>query len=93
MYGLTEQTVLANQSPFFYANSILEIFPPVALGASVYMLPAGALTFPARLIDCLNAHCVTELCMTPSSLSLIHIFCAGSNTFPAWMPSAKIRAG
>ena len=73
MYGLTEQTVLANQSPFFYANSILEIFPPVALGASVYMLPAGALTFPARLIDCLNAHCVTELCMTPSSfISIVH---------------------
>lgn len=73
MYGLTEETVLANQSPFFYANSILEIFPPVALGASVYMLPAGALTFPARLIDSLNAHCVTELCMTPSSfISIVH---------------------
>lgn len=73
MYGLTEETVFANQSPFFYANSILEIFPPVALGASVYMLPAGALTFPARLIDSLNAHCVTELCMTPSSfISIVH---------------------
>lgn len=67
MYGLGEDTVFGNQSPFFYANSILDIFPPVALGARVYLLPAGVLTFPRRLIQCLNAHHITEFCMTPSS--------------------------
>lgn len=73
VYGLTGETVFGNQSPFFYANSILDVFPPVALGASVYLLPAGVLTFPKKLIDCLNAHHVTELCMTPSSfIGAIH---------------------
>lgn len=67
VYKLTEETVFGNQSPFFYANSLLDIFPPVALGATVYLLPAGVLTFPRKLIDCLNARRVTELCMTPSS--------------------------
>ena len=67
VYGLREDTVFGNQSPFFYANSILEIFPPVALGATVYLLPAGVLTFPRRLIACLNEHRVTAFCMTPSS--------------------------
>lgn len=76
VYGLTEETVFGNQSPFFYANSILDIFPPVALGASVYLLPAGVLSFPKKLIDCLNAHHVTELCMTPSSF--ISAFHAGA---------------
>ncbi|MBR4359278.1 MAG: AMP-binding protein [Clostridia bacterium] len=46
MYGLGEDTVFGNQSPFFYANSILDIFPPVALGARVYLLPAGCSPFP-----------------------------------------------
>ena len=67
VYDLKEDTAFANQSPFFYANSILEIFPPVALGATVYLLPAGVLTFPRRLIESLNARKITCLCMTPSS--------------------------
>ena len=66
-YGFDENAVFGNQSPFFYANSIIDIFPPVMLGATVYLLPAGVLTFPKKLIDCLNAHHVTELTMTPSS--------------------------
>lgn len=66
-YGLTGETVFANQSPFFYANSILEIFPPVALGATVYLLPPGVLTFPGKLMELLNSHRITALCMTPSS--------------------------
>ena len=67
MYGFTGDAVFGNQSPFFYANSILEIFPPVALGATVYLLPAGALTFPKKFISCLREQRVTCLCMTPSS--------------------------
>lgn len=85
-YGLTEETVLANQSPFFYANSILEIFPPVALGARVYLLPAGILTFPRQLIACLNEQHVTELCMTPSSF--ISVVNAGVLT-PGCLPELK----
>lgn len=67
IYGLTEDAVFGNQSPFFYANSVLDIYPPVALGAKTYLLPSGVLTFPKKLIDCLNKQRVTEICMTPSS--------------------------
>ena len=67
MYGFDEYVVFGNQSPFFYANSIIDIFPPVALGATVYLLPAGVLTFPRKFIECLREHHVTELTMTPSS--------------------------
>lgn len=86
VYGLTEETVFGNQSPFFYANSILDIFPPIALGASVYLLPSGVLTFPRRLIDCLNAHHVTEFCMTPSSF--ISVVQSGVLT-PGCLPELK----
>ena len=66
-YGLTPDVVFGNQSPFFYANSILELFPPVALGATVYLLPGNVLSFPKKLIQCLNEQRITLLCMTPSS--------------------------
>lgn len=67
IYSLTEEAVFANQSPFFYANFILDVFPPVALGARVYLLPSGVLTFPRKLIACMREHHITDLCMTPSS--------------------------
>lgn len=66
-YGFDEQEVFGNQSPFFYANSIIDIFPPVALGAAVYLLPSGILNFPKKFVECLNRNRVTELTMTPSS--------------------------
>lgn len=67
IYGFTEATVFGNQSPFFYANSIIDIFPPIALGARVCMIPASALAFPKTLVDFLRRAGVTELTMTPSS--------------------------
>lgn len=66
-YDFTADTVFGNQSPFFYANSIIDIFPTLALGAKTVILPAGALAFPAVLIEQLNLHRVIELTMTPSS--------------------------
>lgn len=69
VYGLTEEIVFGNQSPFFYANSLLEIYPPVALGATVYLLPAGVLAFPRKMLQCLQEQRVTLLCMTPSSFA------------------------
>ena len=66
-YSFTEEDVFGNQSPFFYANSIIDIFPTLALGAKTVILPATALAFPTVLIEQLNTHRVTELTMTPSS--------------------------
>lgn len=66
-YGFTANTIFGNQSPFFYANSIIDIFPTLALGAKTIILPAKALAFPKVLINQLNAHRIIELTMTPSS--------------------------
>ena len=44
--GYTEHEVFGNQSPFFYANSIIDIFPPALLGAKAGMIPATALAVP-----------------------------------------------
>lgn len=66
-YGFGEEDVFGNQSPFFYANSIIDIFPTLALGAKTVILPAKALAFPTVLVEQLNGHRVTELTMTPSS--------------------------
>ena len=67
VYGFDETVVFGCQSPFFYANSIIDLYPPIALGAKVYLLPPGCLAFPRRFADCMRAQRVSELTMTPSS--------------------------
>lgn len=66
-YSFTQETVFGNQSPFFYANSIIDIYPPLMLGATVYILPARCLSFPKMLVEQLRERHITELTMTPSS--------------------------
>ena len=66
-FGFTMDDVYANQSPFFYANSITDIYPPIKIGAKVYVMPTRCLSFPKMLIDTLREKQVTVLCMTPSS--------------------------
>ncbi|HHT14429.1 MAG: AMP-binding protein [Christensenellales bacterium] len=66
-YSFTQETIFGNQSPFFYANSIIDIYPPLLLGATVYILPAQCLSFPKVLVEHLCKHRITELTMTPSS--------------------------
>ena len=86
VYGFTENMVFGNQSPFFYANSVLDVISPVSLGATVYLLPAGVLSFPKKMAECLREHHITELCMTPSSF--ISIVNAGVLT-PGCLPELK----
>lgn len=66
-YSFTQDTIFGNQSPFFYANSIIDIYPPLMLGAAVYILPARCLSFPKMLVETLRERHITELTMTPSS--------------------------
>ena len=66
-FGFTQQDVFGNQSPFFYANSITDLFQPIRLGARVYIIPSRCLSFPRMLVDTLHEQGVTVLCMTPSS--------------------------
>ena len=70
-YSFDENTVFGNQSPFFYANCLLDIYPPVYMGCTVYVMPASLLTFPKKMVEYLQVNKITELCMTPSSFNAI----------------------
>ena len=66
-FGFNMDSVYANQSPFFYANSITDIYPPIKMGAKVYIMPARCLSFPKMLVESLCQQRISVLCMTPSS--------------------------
>lgn len=70
-YPFDEHTVFGNQSPFFYANCLLDIYPPLAVGATVYILSPLLLSFPKKLVAQMRECGITELCMTPSSFNAV----------------------
>ena len=69
--GFDETTVFGNQSPYFYANSAIDLFPSIVLGATVYILSASLLSFPKKMVEKLREYKVTELTMTPSSYNAV----------------------
>ena len=70
-YPFDEHTVFGNQSPFFYSNSLLDIFPPLAVASTVIILSASLLTFPKKMVEAMQQYHITELCMTPSSFNAV----------------------
>lgn len=70
-FQINEDTVIGNQSPFFYANAIDSIFLPMFLGCSNYVLSASLLSFPKTMVSCMQENRVCDLCMTPSSFSAV----------------------
>ena len=70
-YGFRAASIFGNQSPFFYANSVMDLYPALALGALNVILPAQAIVFPKRMVELLTAYRVSELVMTPSSYARV----------------------
>ena len=70
-FGFTQETVIGNQSPFFYSNCLGTIYMPIALGASSYILSASVLSFPKKMVSALKEQHVSDLTMTPSSYTAV----------------------
>jgi non-ribosomal peptide synthetase component F len=53
-FKIDENTIVANQAPFYFDNSTLDLYLMFATGATLIIVPEEYYTFPARLIDLLN---------------------------------------
>ena len=71
VYPFDERTVFGNQSPFFYANCVHEVFLPLATTGTTYLLPSYIHSFPAKMIEFLREHKIQSLLMTPSSFNKV----------------------
>ncbi|MDR3339750.1 MAG: amino acid adenylation domain-containing protein [Candidatus Symbiothrix sp.] len=53
-FSVDEHTVIANQAPFYFDNSTLDLYLMFATGAKLLIVPEEYYAFPARLMDLLN---------------------------------------
>ena len=53
-FEIDENAIIANQAPFYFDNSTLDLYLMFATGAKLILVPDEYYAFPAKLIDLLN---------------------------------------
>ncbi len=64
-FGITYETVIGNQAPFYFDNSTLDIYLMYATGATLNLIPETCFAFPAKLVDYLNENKITFVFWVP----------------------------
>lgn len=67
-FDITENDSFGNQAPFYFDNSILDIYTGMKNGATVYIIPKECFSFPAKMMAYLNEHEITTIFFVPSAL-------------------------
>ncbi len=64
-FNITDDEVIGNQAPFYFDNSVLDIYLMYATGATLVIVPESLYIFPARLADFLNEYKVSFVFWVP----------------------------
>lgn len=70
-FDITERDSFGNQAPFYFDNSILDIYCGLKNGATVYIIPQICFSFPKKLLEYLNEKRITTIFFVPSVLCLV----------------------
>ncbi|CAM4052877.1 amino acid adenylation domain-containing protein [Campylobacter armoricus] len=67
-FKLNHEDILANQAPFYFDNSILDIFSSIKMGATLHILPNHLFAFPNKILEYLEREKITTIFWVPSVL-------------------------
>lgn len=67
-FSITSEDTFGNQAPFYFDNSILDIYSCLKTGASAVIIPKKKLMFPGDLIPYLDEKRITAIFWVPSML-------------------------
>ncbi|ANE35432.1 AMP-forming adenylation domain superfamily protein, putative D-alanine:D-alanyl carrier protein ligase [Campylobacter iguaniorum] len=67
-FKFSSDEILANQAPFYFDNSILDIFSTLKSGATLHILEASIFAFPSKVLSYLEEHQISLIFWVPSVL-------------------------
>lgn len=70
-FKITEEDRFGNQAPFYFDNSILDIYAAMKTGAALYIVPRMLFPQPVRLLEWLREHEISTIFWVPSALMVI----------------------
>lgn len=81
-FNFNSETVFGNQAPFYFDNSILDIYSTVKNGCTTVIIPEELFLSPKRLCNFLDSEKINALFWVPSALMLV----ANSNILASFCP-------
>ena len=67
-FKISKNECLANQAPFYFDNSILDIFSSIKAGATLHLLPNSLFAFPNKILAYLEERQISFIFWVPSVL-------------------------
>ena len=63
--------IACNQAPFFFDNSVMDIYSTIRNGAMLHIVPQSLYSFPIRLLEYIRDHKVNTIFWVPTILSRV----------------------
>ena len=70
-FDVTGETKIANQAPFYFDNSILDIYSTIKTGATTYIVPKNLFAQPVLLLEYLKEKKINTIFWVPSALIVV----------------------
>ena len=70
-FNITEKDSFGNQAPFYFDNSVLDIYTTIKTGATLEIIPERLFAQPVRLLDYIREKKINTIFWVPSELVLV----------------------
>ena len=70
-FHMDHNTVIGNQAPFYFDNSVLDIYSTIRNGATLHVIPQMFYSFPIRLLEYIRDHKINTIFWVPTVLSRV----------------------
>ena len=70
-FDITEKDSFGNQAPFYFDNSILDIYSCLKTGATLYIIPQKMFFQPVLLLEYIKDNSISTIFWVPSALSVV----------------------
>lgn len=70
-FHFSHEDRFGNQAPFYFDNSILDIYSTLRAGSTMYIIPEKLFTFPIELMNYLKDNQISIIFWVPSALCLV----------------------
>jgi len=70
-FDITEEDSFGNQAPFYFDNSILDIYSTLKTGAALYVIPKELFSNPVRLLEFLKENRIDTIFWVPTALIMV----------------------
>ena len=72
--GITAEDVIANQAPFYFDASLIDIYCTLKMGGSMGIVPTEYFSIPLKLLQFLQDHKITTIRWVPSAMKMVSTF-------------------